>query len=374
MEARRILEETEVYETPEVEVYPNKPSGHLYAHMDDVSMKSELNEIDRAPLRPADAFHAFLGTSAKIPGQQELQVVPRGDLETPTMRYHRLQQELGELERDLELLENLSKDSTDPPTYRTMLLGLKSLQANLSQLQLDPVGATHAEPHIQAQRQLSAKLWKDIETFRQGAGKDSAGDKTPGLVYEVFAVQEEDKSATLKLAAVEQRVAQLERLVGSSFETTSLIHSLQDLETRMSLLNPSQVEALSHRVAGLLNDFSSIAKLQDVNPAIQQSILTAKESSQLTAMYDQLQTVSTTAAAIPVLVDKLNSLKSLHDDAATFRDRLETLERNTNNLSTILDTDTALLANMEANLAKNLAVFQSNMEQLDQRMQKLLNP
>ncbi|CAK4195167.1 unnamed protein product [Aphanomyces euteiches] len=182
MEARRILEETEVYETPEVEVYPNKPSGHLYAHMDDVSMKSELNEIDRAPLRPADAFHAFLGTSAKIPDQQELQVVPRGDLETPTMRYHRLQQELGELERDLELLENLSKDSTDPPTYRTMLLGLKSLQANLSQLQLDPVGATHAEPHIQAQRQLSAKLWKDIETFRQGAGKDSAGDKTPGLV------------------------------------------------------------------------------------------------------------------------------------------------------------------------------------------------
>ncbi|CAK4195163.1 unnamed protein product [Aphanomyces euteiches] len=91
-------------------------------------------------------------------------------------------------------------------------------------------------------------------------------------------------------------------------------------------------------------------------------------------MYDQLQTVSTTAAAIPVLVDKLNSLKSLHDDAATFRDRLETLERNTNNLSAILDTDTALLANMEANLAKNLAVFQSNMEQLDQRMQKLLNP
>ncbi|KAF0692101.1 Aste57867_16769 [Aphanomyces stellatus] len=371
MEGRRILEETEVYETPEVEVYPHASNNttHPYAHIDDMPT-SDMNEIDRAPLRPADAFHAFLGAS--VP-QGELKVVPRGELETPTMRYQRLQQEMGELEHDLELLQNISKEASDPPTYRTMLAGLKSLQANLSQLQLDP--SVSSTPQVQAQQQLSSQLWKDIETFRRASSAKTPADSSTGLIYEVFAVQEEDKVATLKLAAVEQRVAQLERVVGSASAApspASMLQSVQELETRMSLLNPSQVETLSARVAALLHDLTSIAKLQETNPVAQQALATAQESAQLNVMFDQLQTVGTTAAAFPHLVDQIASFKAIHDDAATFSQRLTALERNTDQLSAILSTDADLLRNMEDNLTANLSVFQSNMESLDQRMQALL--
>ncbi|ETV98021.1 hypothetical protein, variant [Aphanomyces invadans] len=329
MAGRRILEETEVYETPEVEVYPSGGcSHHPYANIDEASSTSDMNEIDRAPLRPADAFHAFLGAS--VPSNSgELKVVPRGELETPTMRYHRLQQEMSELEADLELLHQLSKESVDPPTYRTMLQGLKTLQANLSQLQIDPsASAQHcAHAAVQAQQHLSTQLWKDIQEFRQQHPATPSSDSTTaGLVYEVYAVHEEDQNASLKLAAVEQRVAQLERLVGPAATSKSgpedvatLLHNVQELEKRVSLLNPAQLATISSRVATLLNQFTSIAKLQDSNPVVQHAISSAQESTQLDAIYNQLQSVGATAAGIPALVDRITSVKALHDDAATFR-------------------------------------------------------
>ncbi|RLO10278.1 hypothetical protein DYB28_016187, partial [Aphanomyces astaci] len=263
-----------------------------------------LNEIDRAPLRPADAFHAFLGASVPS-NSEELKVVPRGELETPTMRYHRLQQEMGELETDLELLQNLSKDSTDPPTYRTMLQGLKSLQANLSQLQLDPTSSAqqNTPSAVQAQQHhLSTQLWRDIQSFREQhvATTASSDSNTAGLI--VYAVHEEDQSARLKLAAVEQRVAQLERLVGpasSSAEAASLLRHVQELETRVSLLTSSELSAISSRVGTLLNQLTSISKLQDTSPMVHQTIATAQETTQVAAMYDKLQVL----CAFPLHLD-----------------------------------------------------------------------
>ncbi|RHY89150.1 hypothetical protein DYB37_000250 [Aphanomyces astaci] len=306
MAERRILDETEVYETPEVEVYPSGGSStlHPYAHIDDTTSGSDLNEIDRAPLRPADAFHAFLGASVPS-NSEELKVVPRGELETPTMRYHRLQQEMGELETDLELLQNLSMDSTDPPTYRTMLQGLKSLQANLSQLQLDPTSSAqqNTPSAVQAQQHhLSTQLWRDIQSFREQhvATTASSDSNTAGLI--VYAVHEEDQSARLKLAAVEQRVAQLERLVGpasSSAEAASLLRHVQELETRVSLLTSSELSAVSSRVGTLLNQLTSISKLQDTSPIVHQTIATAQETTQVAAMYDKLQVL----CAFPLHLD-----------------------------------------------------------------------
>ncbi|OQR98681.1 hypothetical protein ACHHYP_08212 [Achlya hypogyna] len=370
MAGRRVLEETEVYETPEEEVYPVAPHVHAYAHMDD-ALASESNEIDRHGVRPADAFHAFLGRSMSVT-KDEVKVVPRGDLETPAMRYHRLQMEMGELETDLAMLQTMEQTDPGNPSYTSMLQGLKALQLNLSQLNLGPASAQAQSAQSSVQQQLSSQLFKDIDAFRAQA---ASGAPSEGLVYEVYALPEtrNQKLATVKLASVEQRLAQLEKAIGGpSSGPHTLQHAVADLEARMALLQPAQLDAISTRVSALLHDLTAVSKLQDLHGAVQQSILTAQESSQLNAIQDKLHSVSAAAAALPALVEKLLSLRALHQDASTFSTRLAAVEASTDDLKEILATDAALLQNMETNLTANLAVFQSNMEALDRRMDALL--
>ncbi|KDO29942.1 hypothetical protein SPRG_05132 [Saprolegnia parasitica CBS 223.65] len=369
MAARRVLEETEVYETPEEEVYPVAPVAHAYAHMDD-SLASESNEIDRHGVRPADAFHAFLGRSMSVT-KEEVKVVPRGDLETPAMRYHRLQMEMGELEGDLALLQTMAQHDPAAPSYASMLQGLRTLQQNLSQMDLGATSALTQNSQSHVQQQLSTQLFKDLQAFRDQA---ATGEPADGVVYEVYALPEsrEQKHATVKLASIEQRLVQLEKAVGGPTASRSILHAINDLEGRMALLQPAELDAISSRVSALLHDLTAVSKLQDLHGTVQQSILTAQESSQLNVMREKLQSVSATAAALPALVEKLTSLRALHQDASTFSTRLQTLETSHDHLKEILSTDAALLRNMEANLAANVAVFAANMESLDKRMDALL--
>ncbi|EQC36044.1 hypothetical protein SDRG_06781 [Saprolegnia diclina VS20] len=370
MAARRVLEETEVYETPEEEVYPVAPVAHAYAHMDD-NLASESNEIDRHGVRPADAFHAFLGRSMSVT-KEEVKVVPRGDLETPAMRYHRLQMEMGELEGDLALLQTMAQNDPTAPSYASMLQGLHALQQNLSQMDLGTTSALTQSSQSIVQQQLSTQLFKDLQAFRDQAA--TGEQPSDGVVYEVYALPEsrEQKHATVKLASIEQRLAQLEKAVGGPTASHSMLHAINDLEGRMALLQPTELDAISSRVSALLHDLTAVSKLQDLHGTVQQSILTAQESSQLNVIREKLQSVSATAAALPALVEKLTSLRALHQDASTFSTRLQTLEASHDHLKDVLSTDAALLRNMEANLAANVAVFAANMDALDKRMDALL--
>jgi hypothetical protein len=186
---RRILEETEVYETPEVEVYPredNHTYSHVYMNDNDPMIQTTNNvlEIDQQPLRAADAFHAFLGRSLPPP-KEEYKVAPRGELETPIMRYHRLTQEMVELERDLALLKSLETNAaashTDDDTeYASILEGLKSLQANLAQLELSPMNqCAQTTDMVQVQQQLSAQLWKDLDALKSRPLTTTSAEPAP---------------------------------------------------------------------------------------------------------------------------------------------------------------------------------------------------
>ncbi|OQR95395.1 hypothetical protein THRCLA_07904 [Thraustotheca clavata] len=367
---RRVLEETEVYETPEEEVYPVQ-APHAYAHMDE-GLVSELNEIDRHGVRPADAFHAFLGRSMAMT-KEEVKIVPRGELETPVMRFHRLKMEIGELETDLVMLDRMAQEDPTQPSYASMLQSVKAMQINLNQMQLTPSAMQNDQTSVQ--QQLSSQLFKDIATFQEQSRNENDKDDVSSLVYEVYALPEtrDQKHSTLKLAAVEQRLAQLESAIGAPLSTPrTILHAVNDLETRMALLQPTQLDTISTRVTALLHDLTAISKLQDLHGAVQQSIMTAHESSQLNTINDKLQSVSTSAAALPALIEKLSSLRALHQDASTFSTRLQAIEESTDQLKRILSTDEALLKNMENNLKSNLEVFQQNMQALDARMAKLL--
>jgi exonuclease VII small subunit len=71
-------------------------------------------------------------------------------------------------------------------------------------------------------------------------------------------------------------------------------------------------------------------------------------------------------------VDRLVTLKSIHDDSLDMNARVKKVEQSSETLAHLLETDTALLENIEKSLEENVKIFQSNMQTLDERMTKLL--
>lgn len=68
--------------------------------------------------------------------------------------------------------------------------------------------------------------------------------------------------------------------------------------------------------------------------------------------------------AFPSILNRLESLKQLHDKALHFNDRLGALERSSDNTAQLLQSDMALLAKMETKMQENLLIFESNIKTL----------
>jgi hypothetical protein len=87
----------------------------------------------------------------------------------------------------------------------------------------------------------------------------------------------------------------MEAVIGSSIAaapyssaSSSVLQTLEDLDARLSLLQPEQLDKISSRVSALLHDLTAIAKLQEGQTAVHASMCTAAESMQLQTIDEKL--------------------------------------------------------------------------------------
>jgi len=323
-------------------------------------------------------------------------------------------------------------DAGQEAEFNEVMQGLDTLQLNLSALEKNAAfqpflrsggnvgtAASSADAALTLQKDLTAKFFQQIDALkRQQQGQTAAPASSEGapIVYEIYSNGElnaVDRDAKTRVATLEARISTLERAIGgfqgqelrldglsslSGASSADLTSAVAQLEQRVALMSEKNLDAVKTRTTALVHEFTLLSKLKQ-SPGVQGALNSQADREQIQKIYDQLSSLDSVAASVPTVVDRLVALKSVHDEALNATARVDKMEQTQASLSDLLGSDAALLANvsfsrvvccatalfnaptddltlvsvqLEASLAENAQVFQSNIQQLDDRMAKLL--
>lgn len=309
------------------------------------------------------------------------------ELESPLTRFTRLTMEIKELEADLTLLATnadakkakMLVDAAQEAEYDEVMHGLSTLQANLSAIEQNVAfrpflhhstsSVNGGNDALALQKELTSRFFKQIEALKaQQQGKSStattAGGENAPIVYEIYsngelnAVEKDAKTRTL---ALESRIATLEKAIGNfhvkelrtdglstlAMSGADLSSVVTQLEKRVNLLNEKNLDAIKTRTTALIHEFTLLNKLKEA-PSVQSALSSQADREKIQQIYDKLVSIDDVSGSVPMLVDRLVTLKAVHDDSLDMSARVKRVEQSSETLAGLLETDTAVLENVSA--------------------------
>ena len=136
------------------------------------------------------------------------------------------------------------------------------------------------------------------------------------------------------------------------------------VEQRLDLLDGPVLEELTRKVRTLEREMDKVIPKKQTYLELTGS----KNSEAINVIYDTMQRCDAVAPQVPVVLNRLVSLKMLHDDAAALRASVTTAQSAEAKIDALLRDSTALLQDVEAGFAENVAIIERNMAQMDERM------
>jgi len=193
------------------------------------------------------------------------------------------------------------------------------MQKQLLDLRMDKGSSSSSSAPAQLKTKIAAKL-EEVKPS-EGKGKGSKSDGSSGMQYELC-VQPTGmaNSQVNRVTELEQRLQRLETVMGTdrkdklanvsfSLKNQSILGSLNVLNTKLSMLEPSHLELLEARLSSVLQ---KVTKISEKKLDVQELERTLK----LSDLYDLMEESSGTIQALPEITTRLNSLRELHQSAA----------------------------------------------------------
>lgn len=310
--------------------------------------------------------------------------------EPPEQRLSRLQAEVSEL---LRLAESPAIKASSLQDASELLGGepssvateLRILEQRLGTLARDgpPTwrgltvdgGASGAEA---AAGPMPQALVARIERLAASAGAASAGSaSSPGgdgrLTYEInYSPSPSVLADSSRIASLESSIAEIERRLGT-LDPSSPISDLQvtvtQVQKRVALLDQHKIDSISNRVRGVMNEVESmlVKKAELLNAGSADHDLDQKVSE----LYEFCHRWSSTAASLPAIVSRLQSLQALHYQSASFVSRLSALEQQQDELAKLLETTNEAVQALGKSLQENMSTVKENMKTLEEKISKV---
>jgi len=85
-------------------------------------------------------------------------------------------------------------------------------------------------------------------------------------------------------------------------------------------------------------------------------------------LYDFCHRWSATAASLPLIVARLQSLQALHLQSASFASRLNSLEKQQEELARLLETTSEAVQDLHTGLRENMSIVRDNMKSLEEKI------
>lgn len=326
-------------------------------------------------ISPQAAFEIFQGKvySASIDGNG-----PKGNGKSslpPLERLARLQQEVAELETELRTTAADSGREFDE-TIVQMATDLKN--------RLVSVSSNHVTEQDELTRMISKQL-KDVKANKSASNDQSASSSKAetGLVYELYG------NATNPTTTLEERLLNLERLLGnpqnqnhsatsqstssqassslSSAHYKSLLHRLDDMEALVASVDSASLEKTSTKAKVIRADLEAASKARNKLTATYKK----EDSKMIQQLYQQMIDLEGLGSYLPSLVERLQQLSSLHQQASTFGTRLQEMERGATQVEVSVGQLEDGVAALQTTIAENITVMENNMKKLDEKLSAL---
>ncbi len=128
------------------------------------------------------------------------------------------------------------------------------------------------------------------------------------------------------------------------------------------------IRSLTQRIRNLNHEFDTLASKKQQNATVVQM---THSSESLDDVMDKINKWNSVANQVPLIVSRLQSLKTAHDDSILFGDTIRRLTTHQTEISSILSSNDTLLNQLKEAFADNMNTIESNVQHMDQRMQAL---
>ncbi|XP_004647066.1 dynactin subunit 2 isoform X1 [Octodon degus] len=307
-----------------------------------------------------------------------------GVKETPQQKYQRLLHEVQELTTEVEKIKTTVKESASEEKLTPVVLAkqLAALKQQLVASHLEKLLGPDAAINLtDPDGALAKRLLLQLETTKNS--KASSAGKTHSVnpldsslvTYELHSRPEQDKfSQAAKVAELEKRLTELEATVrcdqdaqnplSAGLQGTCLMETVELLQAKVSALDLAVLDQVEARLQSVLGKVNEIAKHKA-------SVEDADTQSKVHQLYETIQRWSPMASTLPELVQRLVTIKQLHEQAMQFGQLLTHLDTTQQMIASSLKDNATLLTQVQTTMCENLATVEGNFASIDERMKKL---
>ncbi|KAL1775073.1 dynactin subunit 2 isoform X3 [Sigmodon hispidus] len=307
-----------------------------------------------------------------------------GVKETPQQKYQRLLHEVQELTAEVEKIKTTVKESAAEEKLTPVVLAkqLAALKQQLVASHLEKLLGPDAAINLtDPDGALAKRLLLQLEATKNSKGT-SGGRGTSGVppdsslvTYELHSRPEQDKfSHAAKVAELEKRLTELEATVrcdqdaqnplSAGLQGACLMETVELLQAKVSALDLAVLDQVEARLQSVLGKVNEIAKHKA-------SVEDADTQSKVHQLYETIQRWSPIASTLPELVQRLVTIKQLHEQAMQFGQLLTHLDTTQQMIAGSLKDNTTLLTQVQKTIGENLATVEGNFASIEERMKKL---
>uniref|UniRef100_A0A0B7ADH2 Dynactin subunit 2 n=1 Tax=Arion vulgaris TaxID=1028688 RepID=A0A0B7ADH2_9EUPU len=360
--------------------------------------------VERVTINTDAAFKAFKGKSVTVGKTDFSDSVGRsrtigyftdrteyelaeGDCKQETLqqKFQRVQHEIRELAEDVGKIKENVSDTGSGESLSPVTIGkqLEYLQHQLADLHLEKLlGLEACVDLADPQGALRKRLLTQLESFKpsteeKGKGKEAKGDAAGHVLYELYYRPEQAQfSKNARFAQLEERLERLESAVGRNLDkmnvltmdtdNKSLIGAVATLNSKLSLLDASNTETVEARLNAVLQKMQQIAEKKEKDAPVD-----PEKNKKTSELYELVKKWEATAEVLPQVVDRLMSLKELHEQALQFSQALSYLDTAQQEVKANVITQGDLQKQLQSSLADNAKIFQQNIDSVEKRLKAL---
>lgn len=301
--------------------------------------------------------------------------------ETPLQAYNRIQFEVKQLFERVNEMKDVSEKESESYQISPVILvqQIEQLQKELQNLHLEKVLGSEALAEMSDPLgSLHKKLMVQLESFKYASVSEKK-EKSSVVIpledtvkYELYVKPDQAKlEQTSKLATLEQRLRKLENTVGQdkkklSFLTSntdgkSITEAISILSSKLNLLDPNYLDQTESRLVLLHQCMQQVSEKK-------QQIEDVEKQSKIAELYELSKKVDELSTCLPPVVERLVSLKDLHEQALQFSKALTQLDTTQQQIANSLKNNETMLKEVQETFGKNTEMIEANITSLNSRI------
>ncbi|GAM23246.1 hypothetical protein SAMD00019534_064210 [Acytostelium subglobosum LB1] len=303
--------------------------------------------------------------------------------ETPFQKFQRLQFEVKSLRDEVQIIANAEGEVEPGITGAELAQQLGELQSQLGLL----LENDKLRPILDENRQIlhysqllggtdsSRQLLNGLRSFAGESGANAQQQPAGGsssspnhVKYELYYSGDQAKYQQLqRLTDLDKRLANLESQVGNKTELSiPLTQSLVEIKDKLSLLDSTKLDVLQQKMKVAMKQMESMKSQSETTT---KSLST--NEAKINTIYELMNRWDVIGQQLPSIINRLYTLRSLHEEGLSFSSHLSELEKEQSNIASLLKTNSSLMNKMDESFKGNMVTIQNNVESLEKRISEL---